>query len=126
MTLEEFNENEKYHKHFKMTFENIDTYNMIKKLSHAYKFMSFKYYECFKRAVLLYYMIHRGDGPDFCKCLDYFFKLASGVGSMDIVYESVTKKSYITTYHFPIMLLNPNTTSRKKFEEELIKFLKKP
>ena len=123
MTLEDFNQSQTKRRHFKLEIKNETTYEFIKKIMKAYKDVSPKHYETFRRIVLLY-NLHNINNPGlFVDDLTEYFKEATGTGWMDMVEETLVYHKYETTYRFPIKFLDPNRTDRNTFEIELLKFI---
>ena len=123
MTLKDFNQSQTKRRHFKLEIKNETTYELIKKIMKAYKDISPKHYEAFKRIVILYNLHNINNPRLFADDLTEYFEKATGTGWMDMVLETLVYHQYETTYMFPIKFLDPNRTDRKTFEMELSKFI---
>jgi hypothetical protein len=124
MTLEEFNETNPHHKHFKIKINDEEMYKALKSMLHSYRKISLNHYETFKRVALLYYLRNKNYETGFYEDLMTYFNIATGKGKIDIVKDALVTHKYVATHYFPTKFLDPTRTPRIQFELELLKHLK--
>ena len=102
-------------KHLSFNFYDEEEKKFIKEKARYYKSKSTLHYETFKRTITLYKLCGDMNSVLEFKC--------NFTDSYDTVSDTLFKHQYKLTFKFEKQFLNPQITSRRDYEIELIKYL---
>ena len=102
-------------KHFSFEFNDAQEEKFIKEKARYYKSKSPLHYEAFKRTITLYKL-----GGVMESVLSYKCNFTD---SYDTVNDTLFRHYFKTTFNFEKRFLDPQKTSRKEYEIELVKYM---
>lgn len=102
-------------KHFSFEFYDTQEEKFIKEKARYYKSKSPLHYEAFKRTIMLYKL-----GGNMRSVLDFKCNFTD---TYDTVHDTLVRHCFKTTFNFEKRFLDPQVTSRKEYEIELVKYM---